>query len=209
MGAGIHKWIYRRAYLIFHAPRVPFTHLFHVQPIPATGNYMSVVGVLLSPKARGTVLIDSASPFALPIVDAQFLNNAWDLSTLRYIFKRARDFIEYAPALKGFILGRYGEQIDVETDDEIGAFIRANIATCQHPTSTAAMSKFGTDDGVVDPAFKVKGVANLRVVDASVFPRVPSGHPTGMLYALSEKASDLIKAAHQDLNEGSMPFVQW
>lgn len=167
-----------------------------IGPAPATGSYMSIFSVLLSEEARGTVLINSTSPFALPVVDSQWLNNAWDIATLRYAFKAARQFIENAPALKGYILDRYGAQVGVETDDQIDAFVRENVATCWHPASTAAMSRAGTSDGVVDPEFKVKGTANLRIVDASIFPRVPSGHPMGMLYALSEKASDIIKAAN-------------
>jgi len=55
---------------------------------------------------------------------------------MRYIFKRAREFIENAPALKEFILGRYGEQIGVETDDEIDAFMRKNVYVLLHPPFT-------------------------------------------------------------------------
>jgi len=52
---------------------------------------------------------------------------------MRYVFKEAREFIENAPAMKGFILGRYGDQIGVETDDEIDALVRQTVYVSLHP----------------------------------------------------------------------------
>ena len=52
---------------------------------------------------------------------------------MRYVFKKAREFIENAPAMNGFILGRYGDQIGVETDDEIDAFVRQTVYVSLHP----------------------------------------------------------------------------
>jgi hypothetical protein len=57
----------------------------------------------------------------------EWLNHPWDVATLRYTFKAAREFVENAPALKGYVLSRYGDQVGVETDDQIDAFIRQNV----------------------------------------------------------------------------------
>lgn len=63
-----------------------------------------------------------------------------------------------------------------------------------HPIGTASMMARDLG-GVVDPKLKVYGTSNVRVVDASVLPLQVSGHLTATLYALAEKASDIIKAS--------------
>jgi choline dehydrogenase len=75
----------------------------------------------------------------------------------------------------------------VKTDDEWLAYCREMGETVFHPTSTCSM---GT---VVDEQLRVKGVNNLRVVDASVMPAVPSGNINAAVIALAEKAADLIR----------------
>lgn len=60
-------------------------------------------------------------------------------------------------------------------------------------TSTAKMGR-SAGEGVVDPALRVHGVDGLRVVDASVFPTMVSGHPCAVIVAMAERAADLIKA---------------
>lgn len=72
----------------------------------------------------------------------EWLNNAWDIATLRYAFKAARQFLENAPALKGYILDRYGAQVGVETDDQIDAFVRENVYVC---STEAVQIGFPTD----------------------------------------------------------------
>lgn len=61
------------------------------------------------------------------------------------------------------------------TDEELNEYIRQNAVSFFHPVATAAMSPVGADWGVVDPDLKVKGVAGLRIVDASVAVSVPPG----------------------------------
>lgn len=61
------------------------------------------------------------------LISLEFLSKTWDVSTVRYMFKKTREFIETSPALRGYVLGRYGSQIGVETNDQIDAFIRENL----------------------------------------------------------------------------------
>jgi choline dehydrogenase len=63
---------------------------------------------------------------------------------------------------------------DVRSDVELSRVIRENLATYQHPTSTAPLSGPGYQWAVVDGFGSVYGVGNLRVIDASIFPEVPS-----------------------------------
>lgn len=68
----------------------------------------------------------------------------------------------------------------------------ASVVANSHPTGTAAMMSRELG-GVVDPELKVYGTANVRVVDASIIPTQISGHLTAALYAVAERASDIIK----------------
>ncbi|KAF2963422.1 hypothetical protein GQX73_g10141 [Xylaria multiplex] len=83
----------------------------------------------------------------------------------------------------------FDEVLSVDsTDDYIDARIRAGLGTCQHPMGSLSMGK------VVDVDLRVKGVDNLRVVDASVIPVVITGHIQAAVYALAEQAAGIIYA---------------
>ena len=80
---------------------------------------------------------------------------------------------------------------DVKTKDDIEEFVR-NEAWGHHAASTC---KIGSDDdpmAVLDSRFRVRGVNKLRVVDASVFPKIPGFFPVASILMISEKASDVI-----------------
>lgn len=98
-----------------------------------------------------------------------------------------------------------------KTDAELADFVRNNVQTLYHPTSTARMAPL-EDGGVLDPQLRVHGIPNLRVADASSYPSIVAGHTvscffvflgstfahgrahqTAPVYAIAEKASDLIK----------------
>ncbi|EKM52226.1 uncharacterized protein PHACADRAFT_148721 [Phanerochaete carnosa HHB-10118-sp] len=93
----------------------------------------------------------------------------------------------------GFIVEPYGKVSTATADEEIIAAMRENIVTIWHPTRTARMAPADAHWGVVDPQLRVKGVHGLRVVDASVIPVIPAGHPIAAIYILAERAADLIK----------------
>lgn len=155
--------------------------------IPTEGHYMSIGYTLISPVARGSVKITSASPFAIPHVDGQFLTNDFDVYVMRSLFKSVAQFVATAPSLKALNPQPYGAQVGVVTDDQIDKFNRDGVLSIWHPTATNAV---GT---VLDKTFTVVGTKNLRVIDLSALPLIPSGHPTGVLYAVAEKMADNIK----------------
>jgi len=82
---------------------------------------------------------------------------------------------------------------EVQTDDQIREWIKTTVQTMFHPIGTASMLP-REDGGVVDPTLKVYGTDNLRVVDASVIPIHISAHTQATVYAIAEKAADIIKA---------------
>jgi choline dehydrogenase len=78
----------------------------------------------------------------------------------------------------------------IKDDKEIEEFIRETGETLYHPTSTCRMGK--AEDSVVDHQLKVYGIANLRVVDASVMPKIVSGNTQAPTIMIAEKAADMI-----------------
>ena len=82
---------------------------------------------------------------------------------------------------------------DVDTDEELLEYVKANANMIWHPSSTCAMGKEGDADAVVDSKARVFGAERLRVVDISVFPFGLPGHPQASVYMLAEKIADAIK----------------
>jgi 4-pyridoxate dehydrogenase len=81
----------------------------------------------------------------------------------------------------------------VVSDDEIDAYIRRTTLTAHHPSSTCRM---GTDErAVLDPSLRVRGIENLRVVDASAMPDLVSAHINACVYMIAEKGAEMIKSA--------------
>jgi choline dehydrogenase-like flavoprotein len=75
----------------------------------------------------------------------------------------------------------------VSTDAELDVYIRNSVITVNHPLGTCAMGS------VLDPDLTVRGTARLRVVDASVFPDMPSAHINAAVMMVAERASDLVR----------------
>lgn len=94
------------------------------------------------------------------------------------------------------IKGRVPSAVDDETLD---AFIKERLDTIYHYASSCRMAP-ETDvlPGVVDPALRVHGIANLRICDASVFPAAPATHPQALVYAVAEKCADMMLRSVSD-----------
>ena len=116
----------------------------------------------------GSVKLASSDPFTFPLMNPNFFSTEFDRFAMLEAVKGARRFAATAP-WQGFIVSRFGVMGAAETDDEINAAARDSVVTIWHPASSARMSPRGAKFGVVDPDLLVKGVAGLRIVDASVF----------------------------------------
>ncbi len=143
----------------------------------------------LRPESRGTLRIKSADPAEAPEIRLNYLSTEGDKHTMVQGLQLLRRIMG-APALKPFIAEELDPGPGVASDADLLAFIRARGTTIFHPTSTCRM---GVDEAaVVDPELRVKGVARLRVADASVMPTVVSGNTNACVIMIGEKASDLI-----------------
>ena len=144
---------------------------------------------VLRPHSRGTVRLASTDPSAPPLIDPAFLSDPHDLETLR---KGARMMAEImaAPAFDRY---RGPELYPAGTSDtELDAAIRARADTIYHPVGTCRM---GSDaDAVVDTNLRLNGIEGLRVVDASVMPRLIGGNTNAPVIMMAEKIAASIRS---------------
>ncbi|KAF8581790.1 GMC oxidoreductase [Ramaria rubella] len=163
-------------------------------PVPPV-SMVSMGAVLLRPQSWGTITLKSADPFEAPRIDPRYLNSPNDLASLvrglKLLIKIARAE-PFASVTQHDDDPRLDHNLYRLSDTELETEVRKRSETLYHPTSTCRMAKL-EDGGVVDPFLRVYGLANVRVADASVFPRIPSGHTTAPSIAVGEKASDIIK----------------
>jgi choline dehydrogenase len=146
--------------------------------------------VQLHPESRGWVELKSADPRESAAVTLNIMAEEADRAQMRRAFRVARKIYNTPPM--GDLLGEEKTPgIDVESDEELDAFIRATCYTAQHPTSTCAMGM--GERSVVDSELRVIGVEGLRVADASVMPTVPGGNTNLPTIMIGEKAADLIR----------------
>ncbi len=159
----------------------------HLRRLHAADGYSAHVCVL-RPESRGTVGLMDADPLSPPRIDPAFLSDARDLEVLKRGARMLEAIME-APPLAPW-RGRRLYPHD-GSDAAVEADIRARADTIYHPVGTCRM---GRDEmAVVDPSLRVRGVAGLRVVDASVMPRLIGGNTNAPTVMIAEKAADLIR----------------
>ena len=146
---------------------------------------------LLQPKSRGSVTLASRDPMALPLVDPSFLADPDDMARIVRGFKRTREIL-MQPALAKFGAKELAASASARSDAEIEQFIRQYADTIYHPVGTCRMGLGPLD--VVDAELRVHGLAGLRVVDASIMPRIVSGNTNAPTVMIAEKAVDLLRA---------------
>lgn len=149
---------------------------------------------ILRPLSRGSVRLASKDPMALPLVDPDFLSHRDDMERMVRGFKLMRTILEQ-PALARFGGRELNATALAKTDTQIEQVIRERADTIYHPVGTCRMGP--TDMDVVDAQLRVHGMQGLRVVDASIMPRVVSGNTNAPVMMIAEKAADMIKSATQ------------
>jgi choline dehydrogenase len=145
--------------------------------------------VLLQPRSTGEITLASADPAAAPRIDPGYLADEDDLGRMLAGMAMARTLLTTEPLARHVGTPMRPDHWPVD-DAEVEALVRAFSETLYHPVGTCRM---GLDDSsVVDPELRVRGVAGLRVVDASVIPRIIRGHTNAPTMMIAERAADLI-----------------
>jgi choline dehydrogenase len=148
----------------------------------------------LRPESRGTIHIRTAAPLDRPSIRPNYLADPVDQATIVAGLRFAR-VMASQPALSAWMVGEIRPGTDAQSDDELLDYARNMGSTLYHPVGTAAMGRHDDPMAVVDPQLRVRGVEGLRVVDASVMPRLVSGNTNAATVMIAEKASDMILAA--------------
>ncbi|MCL6250239.1 GMC family oxidoreductase N-terminal domain-containing protein [Altererythrobacter sp. KTW20L] len=172
-------------------PKVPF-------PI---GHGYAISPVALYPKSRGTVRLASGDPTAAPLIDPNLLKEPEDILPLIRALKISRAAFATRPFAK-----YQGTEVapgpECQTDAEWDAYIRATGYTVHHPVGTAKMGSVDDASAVVDPQLRVRGIAGLRVADASVMPSVIGGNTNAPCVMIGERCADFI------LGKPALPAAQ-
>src|SRR5579862_6799484 len=158
---------------------------------PPAPDVFGLTYCLLRQQSRGELTLSAADPLAPPRIFNNFLSPDYDRRAMREGLKFAIRAVEETKAFAGLARRRLFPGPEVKSDQEIDAYIRANMTTIYHPAGTC---KIGTDGmAVVDPEFRVRGTERLRVIDASIMPDPIGGNLNAPVIMIAEKASDIIR----------------
>ncbi|MCX7346766.1 MAG: choline dehydrogenase [Alphaproteobacteria bacterium] len=142
-------------------------------------------------KSRGFVRIRNKDPRESPRILFNYLSHPDDLVEWRSCIRLTRE-IMVQPAMERYAGAEIQPGKDVETGDQIDAFIREHCESAYHPCGTCKMGSPQDAMAVVDAECRVIGIANLRVADSSIMPQVTNGNLNAPTLMIGEKASDHI-----------------
>ena len=148
----------------------------------------------LRPSSRGFVALRDANPDSAPLIQPNYLSTESDRAVAVAGLKMTREIMA-APALQPFTPHELKPGAHINSDDELALAAGDLGTTIFHPVGTC---KMGNDSmAVVDDELRVKGVQNLRVIDASIMPTITSGNTNAPTVMIAEKGAEFLKRQHQ------------
>lgn len=159
---------------------------------------VSIAPNVAKPHSRGRVWITCADPAQSPSIDYRYFTDTdgHDEAVLIAGIRLARRIADTAP-MADWLVREVFPGPAAQTDHDLSEALRATHQTVYHVSGTCRM---GADDdpmAVCDSRLRVRGVERLRVVDASVFPTIPSVNPVGTIMAVAEHASSMLLTDHR------------
>jgi choline dehydrogenase len=146
--------------------------------------------ILLHPNSRGTITLPSADYRDAPRVNLHLFSDQRDIDTMVRGVRLVREIFQTGP-LKDIVKRETAPGDAVESDEAIIAELRKGLYTVRHPVGSCRM---GTGElAVVDPQLRVRGIAGLRIADASVMPSIIGGNTNAPTIMIGEKAADMIR----------------
>lgn len=155
------------------------------------GSGLSMGPILIKPKSRGEVSLNSADPFDAPLIDPNVFAEPEDLTPLKNAYENCKDILE-ADAFTPYRDQLFSPSQELPSDEELTEYIRNNTELLYHPVGTCKMGK--DENAVVDDKLRVHGIKGLRVIDASIMPSVIRGNTNAPTIMIAEKGADLVKA---------------
>ena len=166
---------------------------------PPPGHGLTAGVELLQPDSHGHIRLASADPAEPPVIDPGYLTAESDLRGLVVGLRIAERLCD-TTALRPYVGAPMAPWPGKVDDAKLATFIREHAGTAFHPVGTCRM---GNDDAaVVDCELRVRGLDGLRVVDASVMPRIIRGHTHAPTVMIAERAADLIQASNHQPEPG-------
>jgi choline dehydrogenase-like flavoprotein len=163
-----------------------------VMELPFGGSAVQAVA-LEKPLSRGTITINSTDPLANPVVDYGCLSNPVDAAVSVAMLKFVRKFMATsAMQTLGPVELVPGSAVTSDADIENAIRSALMTPTFAHPSCSCSMMPLMMG-GVVGPDLLVYGTKHLSIVDASIIPLIPATHLQSTVYAVAEKAADVIK----------------
>jgi choline dehydrogenase len=190
----------------FHSsPEVATPDLeFHVQPLslekfgdplhPFPAFTASVCN--LRPSSRGVVQIRDRDPATAPVIAPNYLSTDNDRRVAARALRLTRNIVAQ-PALAPYRPEEHQPGAQKQSDAELAKAAGDIGTTIFHPTCTCAMGRNDDPNAVVDSELRVRGIARLRVVDASIMPTITSGNTNAPTVMIAERGAELIRAARK------------
>jgi len=174
---------------------------YHVQPLSLDAfgeplhsfNAITASVCNLNPTSRGTVQIQSADPAMAPLIAPNYLSTDEDRRIAAESLRLTRRIVAQ-PALARYRPEEFKPGVRFQSDAELARLAGDIATTIFHPVGTCKMGRADDTSAVVDSHLRVRGVAGLRVVDASVMPTITSGNTNSPTLMIAERAADWIKA---------------
>jgi choline dehydrogenase len=178
---------------------------YHVQPIsldrfgdpPHPFPAFTASACNLRPTSRGHVRIASADPHAHPAIQCNYLSTPEDQDVAAAALKLTRRIVLGTQAMKKYEPEEFMPGPAFQADEKLVDAARSIGTTIFHPVGTCKMGRAGDATAVVDPELRVRGIAGLRVIDASVMPTITSGNTNSPTIMIAERGSVLVREAQQ------------
>jgi choline dehydrogenase len=158
-------------------------------PVAAVENGFTIGVSPMRPASRGTLSITSADPYAPPVLDPGYFTDPADVQVVLSGIEEARR-IAGSEALAEWGVEEASPGALVVDERSLRAFVRSAFGSYCHPVGTCMLGEDAMS--VVDSELRVHGLDGLRVADGSVIPSIPSNNTHATVYAIAERAADLI-----------------
>lgn len=158
-----------------------------LKPLPHSG--FTILAEHVRPESRGTVHIKANDPGQGPAIQFNFLKSEADQHAALVGLRHGRLISQTYP-MSDCVEEELSPGLDLQSDQQLLDYTRDNGLSLLHGVGTCKMGV--GPDAVVDPRLRVHGIANLRVVDASIMPRIVSGNTNAASIMIGEKGADMI-----------------